>query len=70
VPAPENWVLNNTPDNSNERVARVLWYPYESVNLLDSLGTAKPIYIKYVRIYASGWLYDALVTDVALLAQD
>jgi hypothetical protein len=70
VPAPENWVLKNTPDNSNERVARVLWYPYESVNLLDSLGTAKPVYIKYIRIYASGWLYDALVTDVALLAQD
>jgi hypothetical protein len=70
VPAPENWVLKNTPDNSNERIARVLWYPYESVNLLDSLGTAKPVYIKYIRIYASGWLYDALVTDVALLAQD
>ncbi len=70
VPAPENWVLRNTPDNSNERVARVLWYPYESINLLDSLGTVKPVYIKYIRIYASGWLYDALVTDVALLAQD
>ncbi len=70
VPAPENWVINNTPDNSNERIARTLWYPYESVNLLDSLGTAKPVYIKYVRIYASGWLYDAIVTDVALLAQD
>jgi hypothetical protein len=70
VPAPENWVINNTPDNSNERVARIFWYPYESVNLLDSLGTAKPVYIKYVRIYASGWLYDAVVTDVALLAQD
>jgi len=42
----------------------------KSVNLLDSLGTAKPVYIKYIRIYASGWLYDALVTDVALLAQD
>jgi hypothetical protein len=70
VPAPENWVLKNTPDNSNERIARVLWYPYESVNLLDSLGTTKPIYIKYIRIYASGWLYDAFVTDVVLLAQD
>ncbi len=70
VPAPENWVINNAPDNSNERVARIFWYPYESVNLLDSLGTTKPIYIKYIRIYASGWLYDAVVTDVALLAQD
>ena len=70
APAPENWLLHNTPDNSNERIAHTLWYPYESVNLLDSLGKVKPVYIKYVRIYASGWLYDALVTNVALLAQD
>jgi len=70
VPPPENWLLFNTPDNSSERVARFFWYPYESVNLLDSLGTSKPVYIKYVRIYASGWIYDALIADVALLAAD
>jgi hypothetical protein len=70
VPPPENWLLFNTFDNSSERIAHLLWYPYESVNLLDSLGTAQPVYIKYIRIYASGWLYDALVADVALLAQD
>ncbi len=70
VPPSENWLLFNSPDNSSERVARFLWYPYESVNLLDSLGTAKPVYIKYIRIYASGWIYDSLIADVALLAQD
>jgi hypothetical protein len=70
VPPPENWLLFNTPDNSSERVARFLWYPYESVNLLDSLGTNKPVYIKFVRIYASGWIYQARIADVSLLAQD
>ena len=70
TPPPANWLLFNTFDNSSERIAHFLWYPYESVNLLDSLGTAKPVYIKYIRIYASGWIYDALVSDAALLAQD
>ncbi|GAB4547481.1 MAG: hypothetical protein Kow0063_42150 [Anaerolineae bacterium] len=70
VPPPENWLLFDTPDNSSERIARFLWYPYESVNLLDSLGTTKPVYIKYIRIYASGWIYRARIADVALLAQD
>lgn len=70
VSPPEDWLLYDTPDNSSERVARFLWYPYESVNLLDSLGTNKPIYIKYIRIYASGWIYQAQIADVALLAQD
>jgi len=70
LPPLENWLLFNTPDNSSERIARFLWYPYESVNLLDSLGTAKPIYIKYIRIYASGWIYDSSIADVALMAQD
>lgn len=70
TPPLENWPLFNAPDNSSERIARFFWYPYESVNLLDSLGTTKPVHIKYIRIYASGWIYDALITDVALLAQD
>ena len=70
MPPPENWLLYDAPDNSSERIARFLWYPYESVNLLDSLGTNKPVYIKFVRIYASGWIYQARIADVALLAQD
>jgi hypothetical protein len=70
VSPPADWLLYDSPDNSSERVARFLWYPYESVNLLDSLGTNKPVYIKYVRIYASGWIYQAQIADVALLAQD
>ena len=70
TPPPENWLTSATPDNSSERIARILWYSYESVNLLDSLGTTKPVYIKYIRIYASGWIYQARIADVALLAQD
>ncbi|UCC86111.1 MAG: FecR domain-containing protein [Anaerolineales bacterium] len=70
TPPPENWLLFNAPDNSSERVARFLRYPYESVNLLNSLGETKPVYIKYLRVYASGWIYQARVADIALLAQE
>lgn len=69
-PAPDNYILYNQPDNSSERVARLIWYPYESVNLLTTLGPAKPVFIKSIRIYASGWIYDAMVANISLLAEE
>jgi len=70
TPPPENYILYDQPDNSSERIARFIWYPYESVNLLTTLGPAKPILIKSVRIYSSGWIYDAMVANISLLAQE
>lgn len=69
-PAPENYILYNQPDNSSERIARYIWYPYESVNLLTTLGPAKPVFIKSIRIYASGWIYESMVANISLLAQE
>jgi hypothetical protein len=69
-PPPDNFVLYNQPDNSSERIARYIWYPYESVNLLTTLGPAKPVFIKSIRIYSSGWLYEAMVANISLLAQE
>lgn len=70
APKPENYILYNQTDNSSERIARFIWYPYESENLLTTLGPAKPVFIKSVRIYASGWLYEAMVANISLLAQE
>jgi hypothetical protein len=69
-PPPSNFILYNQPDNSSERIARYVWYPYESVNLLTTLGPAKPAYIKSIRIYASGWIYEAMVANISLFAQE
>jgi hypothetical protein len=69
-PGPKDWILYDTADNSSRRIVRYLWYPFESLNLLDSLGPAKPVYLKFIRVYSSGWLYDAYVTNVTLLAQE
>lgn len=60
----------NQPDNASERVAPDVWVPYESVNLVTTLGPAKPVFIRSVKIYASGWLYDSMITNVSLLAEE
>ncbi len=70
APPPENYILYDQPDNSSEPVARFIWYPYESVNLLTALGPAKPAFIKSIRIYASGWIYDSMVANISLLAEE
>ncbi|HEY85325.1 MAG TPA: FecR domain-containing protein [Chloroflexi bacterium] len=70
APPPGNYILYNEADNSSESINQFLWYPYESQNLLTTLGPAKPVYIKYIRVYASGWIYDTMVTDIQLLTQD
>jgi hypothetical protein len=70
APAPSDWILYDTPFNSSRRIVRYVWYPFESPNLLDSLSTAKPVYLKFIRLYGSGWLYDTYVTNVTLLAQE
>ncbi len=69
-PPPENYILYNQPDNSSERIARFIWYPYESVNLLTTLGPTKPVFIKSIRIYASGWIYEGMVRNISLLAEE
>lgn len=66
-PKLDNYIIDQ---NSSERIARFIWYPYESVNLLAALGPAKPVHIKSVRIYASGWIYDAMVANISLLAEE
>ena len=69
-PGPENYILYNQPDNSSERIARFIWYPYESVNLLTTLGPTKPAFIKSIRIYASGWIYDSMIANISLLVEE
>ncbi|MDM8528902.1 FecR domain-containing protein [Anaerolineales bacterium HSG24] len=67
---PDNYVLTSHPSKSTERIARFIWYPYESENLLTILGREKPIYIKSIRVYASGWLYQARIGNLSLLGEE
>ena len=69
-PPPDNYILYDQLDNANENISQGLWYPYESENLLETLGDIKPVYVKSIRLYASGWIYNAMVADVKLLAKE
>ncbi len=54
---------------SGEQIPQGVWYPYESGNLLDLLGENKPAHITGLTVYASGWNYDSLVSEIQLIAE-
>lgn len=51
-----------------DQVPPGLWYPYESEDLTDILNP-KPAQILSVQIYASGWDFDSMVSDVGLIIE-
>ncbi|NLE77939.1 MAG: FecR domain-containing protein [Chloroflexi bacterium] len=61
---PPNWPLRN-----GEKIPAFIWYPYESEDLVELLGDARPVHIHSLRIYASGWNYRAMVSEVGLIAE-
>lgn len=52
-----------------EQITRGVWYPYESGNLFELLGDAAPVHVTGLDIYASGWNYDSLVTEIQLIVE-
>jgi hypothetical protein len=62
--APDPW-----GQPSGEKVPRGVWYPYESGNLLELLGDNRPAQITGLTVYASGWNYDGLVSEIQLIVE-
>ncbi len=62
---PANWWVIN-----GEKIPRYVWYPYESPNLMEELGDINPAFITSIRIYASGWDYQSMASEVQLLAKE
>lgn len=54
---------------SGEQVPQEVWYPYESGNLIDLLGENRPAHVTGLTIYASGWNYDSLVSEIQLVVE-
>lgn len=54
---------------SGEQIPKDVWFPYESGNLLELLGDNRPAHITGLTVYASGWNYDSLVTEVQLVVE-
>jgi len=58
-----NWQISD-----GEKTPHSVWYPYESPNLMEELDV-KPALITSIRIYASGWDYQSMASQVQLLAK-
>ncbi len=50
------------------QIPRDRWYLFESDNLLETLPIS-PYRIVKIRVYASGWDYESLVSDIALIVE-
>ena len=63
------------PENPNwqivggEKIPPFNWYTYRSPNLLELLKDTRPAHIDSIRIYASGWNYQSMVSEVYLVAE-
>jgi hypothetical protein len=64
--------IEDWPIISGEKIPALVWFPYESGNLLNwpQLLDAPPATVTSISIYASGWEYDSMVTEVELLSEE
>jgi hypothetical protein len=63
-PENENWKIVN-----GEKIPPFNWYTYRSPNLMEVLQETRPARIDSIRIYASGWNYQSMVSEVILVAE-
>ena len=54
---------------SGELIPQGVWYPFESDNLFELLGDNRPAYLTGLTVYASGWNYDSLVSEIQLIVE-
>jgi len=60
-PEDPNWKVYN-----GEKIAPFQWYTYESPNLIEQLEATRPARINSIRIYASGWNYQSMISEIYL----
>jgi hypothetical protein len=63
-PEDPNWQILN-----GEKIPPYSWYTYKSPNLMELLAETRPARINSIRIYASGWNYQSMVSEVYLVAE-
>ncbi len=60
--------VDNNPTTYGTQIPRDRWFLFESENLLETLPIS-PYRIIRVRVYASGWDYDSLISDINLIVE-
>jgi hypothetical protein len=59
---------SHNPTANGELIPKGVWFPYESPNLAQVLNP-KPAQILSVKIYASGWDFESVVSDAGLIIE-
>ena len=59
---------DSNPTTYGLQIPQDRWYVFESENLMASLPV-KPERIMAIRVYAAGWDYDSLVSDINLIVE-
>ncbi len=59
---------DNNPTMNSQPIEQGKWYFYESENLLEVLPV-QPRRIVRLRVYASGWSYESMVSDISLAVE-
>jgi len=60
--------VDNNPTMYGQEIPQNKWYFYESENLVDVLPIS-PRRILWLRVYASGWSYESLVSEISLIVE-
>lgn len=60
--------VHNNPTMYGLQIPRDRWHVYESENLLESLPI-RPYKIIKLRVYAAGWDYESLLSDISLIVE-
>lgn len=55
--------------SGGEKIAPFTWYTYESPNLMELLRDTRPARVNSVRLYASGWNYEAMISELGLFVE-
>jgi hypothetical protein len=59
---------DNNPTMYGEMIAYRTWFDYGSGNILEAIYP-RPARLKSLLIYASGWDYESMVTDISLVVE-
>ena len=60
--------VDENPTMHGQEIPQDKWYFYESENLVDVLPIT-PRRILWLRVYASGWSYETLVSEISLIVE-
>lgn len=66
----ENLFVRDDESYRGVSISQNSWYPFESENLMLSLGDQRPTHLIWLEIYASGHDYESMVSDVGIFVKE